>query len=95
MWVPIVLILILSVILHEIAHGLVAYWNGDPTAKNPRSTAAGLWQFLRSTWDKIATRRGGPTYNEGGPYDPVLATEYAYDLWSRSEWGPWNAAARC
>jgi len=29
----IVLVLLYSVILHEIAHGLVARWNGDPTAK--------------------------------------------------------------
>jgi len=28
------LILGFSVVLHEIAHGLVAYWLGDPTAKN-------------------------------------------------------------
>ena len=26
-------ILIFSIILHEIGHGVVAYWNGDPTAK--------------------------------------------------------------
>ena len=27
------LILVVSIVIHEIAHGLVAYWLGDPTAK--------------------------------------------------------------
>lgn len=29
-----ILALLYTIISHEIAHGLVAYWNGDPTAKN-------------------------------------------------------------
>lgn len=29
-----ILILIFSVVVHEVAHGLVALWQGDPTAKN-------------------------------------------------------------
>ncbi len=69
---------------------------GNPTIDNQQgSSAAGLWQFLRTTWDRIAARRGGPTYAEGGPYDPILATDYAHDLWERSGWSQWNAAARC
>ena len=29
-----ILVLLMALVLHEIAHALVAYWNGDPTAKN-------------------------------------------------------------
>ena len=32
--VAIVIILFFSIVLHEISHGVVAYLNGDPTAKN-------------------------------------------------------------
>lgn len=35
-------------------------WN--PAAKNPTSTAAGLFQFLRATWQSYITSRGGPAY---------------------------------
>lgn len=68
---------------------------GDPGAKNPRSTAAGLWQFLRSTWNTVAANVGGPTYDTGAPYDPHIATEYAYWLQTTDGWWHWNAAARC
>lgn len=68
---------------------------GDPGAKNPRSTAAGLWQFLRSTWDTVAAAVGGPSYDSGAPYDPHIATEYAYWLQTTDGWYHWNAAARC
>jgi len=33
-WIPLVIVVILvSVVIHELAHGLVAYWLGDDTAK--------------------------------------------------------------
>jgi Zn-dependent protease len=32
--VLIVLVVVYSIILHEVAHGVVAYWNGDRTAKD-------------------------------------------------------------
>lgn len=43
---------------------------GDPRADNPRSSAAGLFQFLRGTWDWVSVETGAPTYGEGGPYVP-------------------------
>ena len=30
----VIAVLFFSIILHEVSHGVVAYWNGDPTAKN-------------------------------------------------------------
>lgn len=68
---------------------------GDPGAKNPTSSAAGLWQFLRSTWDWVADSTGTPSYDEGGPYDPELATRNAVWLWRTGGWKHWNAARRC
>ena len=70
---------------------------GNPNAKNNKgSSAAGLWQFLRDTWNRAAAAHGGPTYNEGGPYDPVLATQYAAWLQARgSGWRQWTASRGC
>ena len=61
---------------------------GNPSAKNPRSTAAGLWQFLRSTWDRAAATTDSPSYAVGGPYDPVWATINA--AWLRARGSGWN-----
>ncbi len=36
--------------------------DGDPYAKNPRSSAAGLFQFLRGTWDHAAGQLDLPSY---------------------------------
>lgn len=68
---------------------------GNPEAKNSSSTAAGLWQFLRATWDWVAGVLGLPSYAEGGPYQPELATRAAAWLWANYGWSQWNAAARC
>ena len=70
--------------------------SGDPNAKNPASSAAGLWQFLRSTWNRAAAGLDLPTYGEGGPYDPEDATRAAAWLRARgSGWGQWTAAGKC
>ena len=61
---------------------------GNPNAKNRSSTAAGLWQFLRSTWDRAARATGSPSYSAGGPYDPVWATINA--AWLRARGSGWN-----
>jgi len=39
------------------------------TAKNPRTSAAGLFQFKRSTWDWVADQTGTPDYDEGGVWE--------------------------
>lgn len=44
----------------------------DAGAKNRNSTAAGLFQFLRSTWDWVAGQVDFPSYDSGAVYDPAL-----------------------
>lgn len=52
------------------------------TAKNPRSSALGPWQFLRDTWDRmVMPHTGSPSYDAGGPTDPVWSTINAAWLW--------------
>lgn len=69
---------------------------GNPNAKNRSSSAAGLWQFIRSTWDDmVRPHLGGPSYAEGGPYDPELATLYAAWLWQAEGWTQWSAYRHC
>jgi hypothetical protein len=69
---------------------------GDPAAKNKSSSAAGMWQFLKSTWDKMVhPHLGGLTYDEGGPYNPELATLYAAWLWEAEGWTQWAAYRHC
>lgn len=69
---------------------------GDIGADNPTSSAAGLWQFLKSTWDDMvpADVTGG-SYSSGAVYDPVASTRAAAWLWAAEGWSQWNAAARC
>ena len=64
---------------------------GDPWADNPRSTARGLFQFLRSTWDRgPALALGLPSYDSGAPYNPewnIAAAAWLYQNWGgESQW---------
>ncbi len=73
---------------------LESKWN--PDAKNPRSSAAGLWQFLQATWDRAADALSLPTYAEGGPYDPDNATRAAAWLQARGTgWRQWSVYSSC
>lgn len=53
----------------------------NPDAKNPRSSAAGIAQFLRGTWNWVAENTGSPTYAEGGPYDVAWSVTNMAWLW--------------
>lgn len=63
----------------------------NPWAKNPTSTAAGLFQFLKSTWDNgPAPALGLPSYSSGAVYNPewnIQAAAWLYAHWGgRSQW---------
>lgn len=71
---------------------------GDPSATNSSSGAAGLFQFIRSTWDWVAAEAGLDSYSSGAPYDPNANTAAAAWLVQRSidtnhsggAWGHWS-----
>ena len=67
---------------------------GNPNALNP-SSAAGLFQFLRSTWDNAPTSVTGGSYDSGRVYDPAANVAAAAWLQARSGWSPWTVAPRC
>jgi len=67
--------------------------NGDPDAVNPYSGAAGLFQFLPSTWASTAPKAG---YPDASPYQPEANVASAAWLANRYEelglyyWQAWN-----
>ena len=67
--------------------------NGDPDAVNPYSGAAGLFQFLPSTWASTAPQAG---YPNASPYEPEANTASAAWLANRYQelglyyWQAWN-----
>lgn len=60
---------------------------GNPAARNPRSTASGLWQFLDSTW-RATTGRSDRAFQAS----PDEQTAAAAALWRSSGWQPWVCA---
>ncbi len=68
---------------------------GNPNANNPRSSAAGLFQFLRGTWNGVPTSISGGSYDSGAVYNPEANVAAAAWLWERSGWGPWSVRGLC
>ena len=63
----------------------------NPTAANPHSTARGLWQFLRGTWQWVQADSGLELDDwPDGPYDPVQATDAARWLKDNAGWSQWE-----
>lgn len=62
---------------------------GNPNAKNRTSTASGLFQFLRSTWDWVAEGLGFGTHASGAVFNPeqnVRAGAWLYYNGGPSHW---------
>ncbi len=57
---------------------------GDPNAKAPVGTAAGMYQFTEGTWTDT-TKQMGKNYTLDDRYDPVKATEVATFYTNRQE----------
>ncbi len=66
---------------------------GNPDADNPTSTAAGLFQFLRSTWDNVPTSVTDGSYDSGRVYDPeanVRSAAWLQGKYGWTQWSPYN-----
>lgn len=65
---------------------------GNPTIRNlAGSSALGLFQFIRSTWDWQAGILGLPTYDQGGPLDPEANVRAAANLSRQgADWSHWS-----
>lgn len=66
----------------------------NPSAKNPKSTASGRFQFLRGSWEYYGTKKWGSLEGRN-VFDNDDNTELAY--WVASEYGlsPWYASRHC
>lgn len=62
---------------------------GNPDAKNPRSSAMGLFQIMASIWV--------PHFGLGDPtvlYSANVNVHYAHLIWQSQGWGAWQAVNR-
>ena len=65
---------------------------GDPTARNPVSSASGLWQFLRGWW----SGKWSDMVGVFDPRDPVAAMRAAAIVSKNgTDWGDWSESRHC
>lgn len=67
----------------------------DWTARNPNSTAAGAFQFLRGTWRRVAPHVGAGGYPTAAHAPPRLQRAAFRWLHARRGLRPWLASASC
>lgn len=66
--------------------------HGDPNAKNPRSSASGLWQHLATYWPSRASAAG---WGGSSIWDPEANTAVAAWLAYSEGFHHWNASRGC
>lgn len=72
---------------------LVCESQGNPNAKNPRSTASGLAQFLDGTWRRARTMVPGAERYSRAMHAPPATQIAVYGAWWRAtSWSQWECA---
>lgn len=66
---------------------------GDPWAKNPTSTASGLFQHLGSLWPPRAERAGWENADVFDPHANIAVA--AWLVYEGGGWGHWNPSRHC
>lgn len=70
-------------------------FTGDPNSKNTRSSAAGLFQFLKYTWDEMVPLSvTGGSYGSGMVYNPeanVRSAAWLQEAYNWHQWSPYHA----
>lgn len=67
--------------------------NGDPTATNPRSSAAGLFQFISGTWERASEQAGFGGASALDPEANIAAAAWLVDhsvAAGQSAWAHWT-----
>lgn len=82
-WRPLVAVWWPETVIDEALAVMQCESRGDPAAKNPRSTASGLFQFLRGWWS------GDWGYPAFDPFDPEANIRAGAWLYGQSGWSPW------
>lgn len=65
-----------------------------PDAKNPHSSASGLFQFLNSSWESYGKELWGSTEGKS-VFSKKDSTELAYYVASRYGYGSWSSSFAC
>jgi hypothetical protein len=60
--------------------------HGDPNAKNPRSTASGLFQHLASLWEERAAAAGWPGADVFDPYANIAVAAWLFETGGPGHW---------
>lgn len=63
----------------------------NPLAKNPRSTASGRFQFLKSSWKYYGEKKWGDAWVTKDVFSYVDNTELAYWVYSINGTKDWEA----